>query len=132
MTGVSSAGPSRSSSLRLSSQTSRGSAPSTEGPSRSPSPDRSRCGEINAIGRSRIVLGPLGFGAASIGNLYSAVDDDTAFSAVDAAWEAGVRYFDTARRPRVGLNGGLLRQVLSFEPEGVDRRAVPRDTDAWR
>ncbi len=43
----------------------------------------------------------LGFGAAQLANLYQAVDEETAAGAVDAAWAAGIRYFDTA--PHYGL-----------------------------
>jgi len=38
----------------------------------------------------------LGLGCAPIGNLFSGVSDDDACATVDAAWDAGIRYFDTA------------------------------------
>lgn len=38
----------------------------------------------------------LGLGGAPLGNLFRAVSDDAASSVVDAAWDAGMRYFDTA------------------------------------
>lgn len=60
----------------------------------------------------------LGFGAAPIGNLFRAVGDDDARAAVDAAWRAGVRFFDTA--PLYGH--GLSEQRL-----GAALRARPRD-----
>ncbi|HEX7914289.1 aldo/keto reductase, partial [Rudaea sp.] len=41
-------------------------------------------------------LGPLGFGAAPIGNLYAEVGDGEARATLDAAWRSGIRYFDTA------------------------------------
>lgn len=40
--------------------------------------------------------GPLGFGGASIGNLFQAIDDEQARATLDAAWDSGVRHFDTA------------------------------------
>jgi aryl-alcohol dehydrogenase-like predicted oxidoreductase len=38
---------------------------------------------------------------ALLGNLYKAISDDDARATLDAAWEGGVRYFDTA--PLYGL-----------------------------
>ena len=45
----------------------------------------------------------LGFGSAPLGNLYTAISDDTAEAAVDAAWAAGIRFFDTAPQYGFGL-----------------------------
>ena len=41
-------------------------------------------------------LGPLGFGAAPIGNLYAEVSDDDTYAALAQAWRRGIRYYDTA------------------------------------
>jgi predicted aldo/keto reductase-like oxidoreductase len=41
-------------------------------------------------------LTEVGFGATQIGNLYRATTDEEAAEAVSAAWDAGIRYFDTA------------------------------------
>jgi D-threo-aldose 1-dehydrogenase len=60
----------------------------------------------------------LGLGCAPLGNLYSAVSDDDAQHTVDAAWAAGLRFFDTA--PLYG-NG------LSETRIGAALRARPRD-----
>ncbi len=38
----------------------------------------------------------LGLGCAAIGNMFTGVSDDDARATVDAAWDAGIRYFDTA------------------------------------
>jgi hypothetical protein len=48
------------------------------------------------LGRTDLAVTEVGFGAAAIGNLYKPTDDATAAAAVQAAWDAGVRYFDTA------------------------------------
>ncbi len=37
-----------------------------------------------------------GFGGAPLGNMHRALDDDEARATLDAAWVAGIRYFDTA------------------------------------
>ncbi|WP_174555126.1 aldo/keto reductase [Actinomadura hibisca] len=70
-------------------------------------------------GPARLDYGALGFGAAAIGNLYTAVSDQDAAEAVHAAREAGVRYFDTA--PHYGL--GLSERRL-----GAALRDCPRDS----
>jgi D-threo-aldose 1-dehydrogenase len=71
---------------------------------------------VTAIGKSDIVVSALGFGAASIGNLYKAVPDEQAEETVVAAWDAGIRYFDTAPHYGVGLAERRLGAVLSRYP----------------
>ncbi|MGO4859775.1 aldo/keto reductase [Arthrobacter sp. 2MCAF14] len=61
-------------------------------------------------------LGKLGFGAAGIGNLYRAMPDAQAASTVNAAWDAGVRYFDTAPHYGLGLSERRLGAVLREKP----------------
>lgn len=61
-------------------------------------------------------LGRLGFGAAGIGNLYKAMPDEQAAGVVHAAWDAGVRYFDTAPHYGLGLSERRLGAVLSTKP----------------
>ncbi|WP_192246541.1 aldo/keto reductase [Mesorhizobium silamurunense] len=48
--------------------------------------------------------GPLGFGGAPLGNMFETVDEATAEAALNAAWETGVRYFDTAPNYGAGLS----------------------------
>jgi D-threo-aldose 1-dehydrogenase len=43
----------------------------------------------------------MGFGGAPLGNLYRRIADEDAQGALQAAWDAGIRYFDTA--PQYGL-----------------------------
>jgi D-threo-aldose 1-dehydrogenase len=64
----------------------------------------------------RIELGRLGYGAASVGNLYRAVDDDEAQRILDAAWDAGVRYYDTAPHYGLGLSERRLGEMLRRRP----------------
>jgi D-threo-aldose 1-dehydrogenase len=58
--------------------------------------------------------GPLGFGGAPLGNMFEEVDDATAEAALAAAWDTGVRYFDTAPHYGSGLSehrfGNILRR----------------------
>jgi D-threo-aldose 1-dehydrogenase len=54
-----------------------------------------------------------GFGGAALGNLYQAVDDDTAAQTVGAAFDAGVRYYDTAPHYGLGLSERRLGEALA-------------------
>lgn len=68
------------------------------------------------MGRTGLPVTALGFGGAGIGNLGAAVDDDTAWAAVDAAWAGGVRYFDTAPHYGLGLSERRLGAALAGRP----------------
>lgn len=59
----------------------------------------------------------LGFGTAPIGNLFRAISDTDARGILDRAWDAGVRYYDTA--PLYGL--GLAETRLNPFLRGKDR-----------
>jgi len=79
-------------------------------------------------------LGRLGFGGAGIGNLYTAIPDGEALATVLAAWDAGVRYFDTAPHYGLGLSEQRLGAVLRDKPRAdfvistkVGRRLEPQD-----
>ena len=58
----------------------------------------------------------LGFGTAPLGNLYRAISDDEAHAVLEAAWEAGVRYFDTAPLYGLGLSETRLNRFLRGKP----------------
>jgi len=70
------------------------------------------------LGNTELEVSELGFGAAQIGNLHSPVDDATALGAVEAAWEAGVRYFDTAPHYGLGLSERRLGAALATKARG--------------
>jgi D-threo-aldose 1-dehydrogenase len=63
--------------------------------------------------------GPLGFGGAPLGNMFSSVDEAVASAALRAAWQSGVRHFDTAPHYGNGLSehrfGDALRQYPRSE-----------------
>ncbi|MCQ9388187.1 aldo/keto reductase [Brevibacterium sp. 50QC2O2] len=61
-------------------------------------------------------LHTLGFGGAPIGNLYKQITDDEAQAAVSAAWDAGIRYFDTAPHYGLGLSEKRTGAVLADKP----------------
>jgi D-threo-aldose 1-dehydrogenase len=54
----------------------------------------------------------LGFGAAPLGNLYSAITEDEAQATLNAAWELGLRYYDTAPLYGLGLSETRLNHFL--------------------
>ncbi len=68
------------------------------------------------LGRSGVAVTAFGFGAAPLGNLYKRVPDDLATATVEAAWAAGVRYFDTAPHYGLGLSERRLGSVLRGHP----------------
>jgi D-threo-aldose 1-dehydrogenase len=70
------------------------------------------------LGRSAVAVTELTLGTAGIGNLYTAISDETAEGAIRAAWDEGIRSFDTA--PHYGL--GLAERRL-----GAALRRHPRD-----
>ncbi|SEJ28452.1 D-threo-aldose 1-dehydrogenase [Sphingobium sp. AP50] len=64
-------------------------------------------------------FGRLGFGAAAIGNLHRAISEAEARAVVEAAWDAGLRYFDTAPHYGFGLSEKRLGAVLAdLDPQG--------------
>jgi D-threo-aldose 1-dehydrogenase len=59
-----------------------------------------------------ISLTELGFGTAPLGGLYRPVDADDAQNTLEAAWKAGIRYFDTAPLYGLGLSETRLNRFL--------------------
>ena len=107
-----------------------------------------------ALGSGGPAVTRLGFGAASIGGLFSPVDDADAIGTVRHAWDLGIRYFDAAplygygageRRLGAGLAGRprdafvvstkvgrLVRTVDSLPPGAdVDRQVLDGREDAF-
>lgn len=62
----------------------------------------------------------LGFGGAAIGNLYRPVGEAAARATVDAAWDHGIRAFDTAPHYGFGLSERRLGDALAErDPAGT-------------
>ena len=61
-------------------------------------------------------LTALSLGCAQLGNLYRAIPDEQAQATVDAAWDAGIRYFDTAPHYGLGLSERRLGEALASRP----------------
>ena len=86
------------------------------------------------IQHTSVALTDLGFGASVIGNLYRVTPVEEATAAVDAAWEAGIRYFDTAPHYGLGLSERRLGAALRGRPRDeyvvsskVGRLLVPNE-----
>ncbi|GEL48417.1 oxidoreductase [Cellulomonas hominis] len=94
--------------------------------------------------RTRSVAGDLalteiGLGAAQFGNLNRETTDEASTAAVDRAWEAGIRYFDTAPHYGLGLSERRLGAALAGRPRDefvlstkVGRLLVPDPHGAGR
>jgi D-threo-aldose 1-dehydrogenase len=63
----------------------------------------------------------LGFGGAPLGNLYQPVDEAVARATIEAAWQAGIRYFDTAPLYGQGLSETRLGRALHGLPRDAYR-----------
>jgi D-threo-aldose 1-dehydrogenase len=85
-------------------------------------------------------LGELGFGGANLGNLFTEMSDEQAHAVLQAAWDAGIRYFDTAPHYGLGLAERRLGAFLATKPRDefvvstkVGRRLEPspETSDEW-
>ncbi|GGT25587.1 aldo/keto reductase [Streptomyces tanashiensis] len=65
---------------------------------------------------TEILPGRLGFGTAPLGNMFRAIPDDEALATVEAAWDQGIRLYDTAPFYGAGLAEERLGQVLAGKP----------------
>jgi D-threo-aldose 1-dehydrogenase len=68
------------------------------------------------LGRTGLDVTTISFGGASIGNLYRAVSNEAAHETLQAAWDAGIRFFDTAPRYGHGLSERRLGDFLRDKP----------------
>ena len=91
------------------------------------------------IADTPLALTGLGFGGSVIGNLYRSVSDGEAEAAVAAAWDAGIRYFDTAPHYGLGLSERRLGTALRGRPRDeyvlsskVGRLLVPNEAPEGR
>ncbi|TNH38135.1 aldo/keto reductase [Paracoccus haeundaensis] len=78
------------------------------------------------IGRTGVEITPIAFGCASIGNLYREVAEEDAQQVLQAAWDAGIRYFDTAPHYGRGLSEQRLGRFLAGRTGAVLSTKVGR------
>lgn len=64
------------------------------------------------LGNGGLRFTELGMGTAPLGNLYRAISDDAAQAVLERAWDAGVRYYDTAPLYGFGLSETRLNHFL--------------------
>lgn len=101
---------------------------------------------LRKLGLSDVMLPQLGFGGAPLGNLFHDVPDDEAEQTLSAAWESGVRYFDTSPWYGRGLSEHRVGRFLYRQPREevvlstkvgrvftapVDRKAFLRSERMW-
>jgi len=75
-----------------------------------------KAGLQRVLGQTGLALSGLGLGGAPLGNLYQSVDADAAQQVVVAAYERGIRYFDTAPLYGSGLSETRMGQALRAMP----------------
>ncbi|MEM9582789.1 MAG: aldo/keto reductase [Pseudomonadota bacterium] len=68
------------------------------------------------LGNGGLTFTELGMGTAPLGNLYRAISDDDAHATLQAAWDGGVRYYDTAPLYGLGLAETRLNRFLRDKP----------------
>lgn len=68
------------------------------------------------MGIKSLLPGSLGFGTALLGNMFRSIPDEEAAATVEAAWDQGIRYFDTAPFYGAGLSELRLGDVLADRP----------------
>ncbi|MDF3175309.1 aldo/keto reductase [Pseudomonas sp. ER28] len=66
--------------------------------------------------RSGIQTSVMGFGAAQLGNFMAPITEEAAAELVQATWDAGIRFFDTAPSYGHGLSEARLGQGLRWMP----------------
>jgi D-threo-aldose 1-dehydrogenase len=88
----------------------------------------------NRLGRSAVEVTELGFGGGPLGGLFAPLDDETAAEALTAAWDAGIRSFDTAPHYGIGHSERRIGASLRQQPRGsftlstkVGRLLVPQE-----
>jgi D-threo-aldose 1-dehydrogenase len=64
------------------------------------------------LGKAGVEVTIMGFGGAPLGNMYQAFSDAQARATVEACYDAGIRYFDTAPLYGFGLSEHRLGEAL--------------------
>jgi len=72
--------------------------------------------DFRPVGQTALKVTSLGFGCASIGNLGVAVTDAECGAVLARAWDAGIRYFDTAPHYGRGRSEARLGAFLKTKP----------------
>jgi D-threo-aldose 1-dehydrogenase len=73
---------------------------------------QSNVAQRRPVGRTGLSVTALGVGSAPLGGLYAPVTTEEALGMLEAAWEAGIRYFDTAPMYGNGRSEHLVGHLL--------------------
>ncbi|MEX0629979.1 MAG: aldo/keto reductase [Chloroflexota bacterium] len=81
------------------------------------------------LGKTGVRVTQLGFGGAAIGELYARVAEADAVATLDAAWDAGIRYFDTS--PWYGRGLSELRTGAALRERPRDEFVLSTKVGRW-
>jgi len=95
------------------------------------------------LGRTTLTVTRFGLGTAPLGGLFEAVDETTGVGVIERAWDAGIRFFDTAPLYGHGLAEMRLGKVLTQKPRDeftlaskvgrlLRADALPEPGQSWR
>ncbi|MFW6695594.1 aldo/keto reductase [Streptomyces sp. MAR4 CNX-425] len=86
------------------------------------------------LGTTGVDVTELGFGGGPLGGLFAPLDDATAAEALTAAWDGGIRYYDTSPHYGIGHSERRIGDLLRGKPRTeftlstkVGRLLVPQD-----
>ena len=87
-----------------------------------------RPGDTRVLGKSGVEVTIMGCGGAPLGNMYQAFPDAQARATLEACYDAGIRYFDTAPLYGFGLSEHRLGEAL----RGKERAGLVLSTKVGR
>ncbi|WP_410657383.1 aldo/keto reductase [Amycolatopsis sp. lyj-112] len=70
----------------------------------------------NRLGHTDVQVTRLGFGGGPLGGLFAPLDDETAAGALAAAWDGGIRYYDTSPHYGIGHSERRIGEFLRHRP----------------
>ncbi len=73
--------------------------------------------KLRKLGRSDVMVPQFGFGGAPLGDLFTRISDEDSEATLTAAWEAGVRYYDSAPWYGLGQSEHRLGRFLRRQPK---------------
>src|SRR4051794_1458705 len=86
------------------------------------------------LGRSAVEITGLGFGGGPLGGLFAPITSEQAHTAMAAAWDAGIRFYDTSPHYGLGQSEHFTGSFLRDKPRSeytlstkVGRVLVPQD-----
>ncbi len=68
------------------------------------------------VGRTELNVTPLGFGGGTLGDRLSVIEETQSDATMEAAWAAGIRYFDTAPFYGIGKSEHRVGRILRTRP----------------